>query len=284
METTFTQPWKQFAESWQRITSPGRPTPEEIGIYLDFSRSLLEREQAKVLIMGATPELREMLAPFQNNAQITLADINLEMMQAMTSLVANPNNNEIWIRSNWLEVPVPENYFDLILADFTYENLPFEFQDQYFTNIARWLKEDGKYVGRTRVYKSSYTTLPIEELLSYCQNREVTPQLANLFYDTGTFFTGEITTKAARVDEFLEKISPYLTSDGHYKHPNENLTHLLNYSQFLYPSEKMWFKSTEEDFRNLVESHLRIETLTASQSINLHPHYLDTAPIMVVSR
>lgn len=284
METApFTEPWKQFAESWQRITSPGRPTPEEIEIYLNFSKPLLERHEPRVLIMGATPELREMLAPYQESAQITLADINIEMIQAMTSLVENPNKNEIWIRSNWLEVPVPENYFDLILADFTYENLPFELQDRYFANITRWLKQDGKYVGRTRVYKPSYQPLPIEELLTYCQEKEVTPELANLFYDTGTFFTGEMTTKAARVDQFLEKLSSYLSPEGKYIHPNENVTHLLNYSRYLYPTEKMWFKSTESDFKELVGKHLTLEDWKSSESINLHPHYLDTAPIVVLS-
>lgn len=79
----FAEPWKEFASRWQKYyTPPGRPSRAAIKVYKDYTRKAIKGiKNPKVLVLGSTPELRDL--PHELKAEVTLIDINLEMILAI---------------------------------------------------------------------------------------------------------------------------------------------------------------------------------------------------------
>ena len=77
--------FKIFAEKWAKTLPPSRPSRGDLDIYRKLISKYKEKKRpVKALILGATPELRDLLAYFK--FEVTVADINPAMIQAMTSL------------------------------------------------------------------------------------------------------------------------------------------------------------------------------------------------------
>jgi len=77
---------------------PSRPFLGDICIYDKFIRQEIKKEKLfKVLILGATSELRDLLSKYclsDYNLKVFLLDINPEMIKAMDSLVGIKNKQE----------------------------------------------------------------------------------------------------------------------------------------------------------------------------------------------
>ena len=186
------EPWKDFLKRWQKITSPTRPTLKEIKTYEKFGLSNLKKKEADVLILGATPEIRDMLAKYKN-AQVCLIDINLEAILAMTFLMKNKKakENEVWMRANWLKAPLPKNYFDLIYGDFVICNVPFRSQDKFLKNISRWLKPNGLFISKILGFKPEYQDLSLKEFCDMFKNKPINLKTTNLFWEIGVCCLGK---------------------------------------------------------------------------------------------
>ena len=103
--------WLNLAKKWQLVKPPIRPSKEDLKIY----EKLLKKNKIRnnILILGATPELRELALKY--GKQIVVCDINLNMILAMTELMRHKNKKEIWIKADWVSVPLKHNHFDAIL-------------------------------------------------------------------------------------------------------------------------------------------------------------------------
>jgi ubiquinone/menaquinone biosynthesis C-methylase UbiE len=138
--------WTRRSEDWGRTTSPDRPSRYEVEIYEDYIQKIAKKskKRIKALILGATPELRDMLAKY--NADVTLADINLDMVKAMEPLLEYSDGKEKVVISNWLDIPLKSNYFDVVLCDHGVCHIPFEKWDAFFAEQARLLKKGGHLI------------------------------------------------------------------------------------------------------------------------------------------
>src|SRR5215467_8440148 len=123
--------WEDIIPRWKKYAPPAKPSAADISrmkLRLDtFLRhddsfhcggslrgnGVQEFRQAEILVLGATPELRAMLADFPG-VRVTIIDCVLPMIQAMTALVDAESLNEIWIRGDWLTAPLPSHYFDVV--------------------------------------------------------------------------------------------------------------------------------------------------------------------------
>jgi len=78
--------WKSVAELWPDLKPPLRPSVGEIKIYEKFLKQVLPQIKSKqVLLFGATPEIRDLLAKYKFH--LTLIDINPEMIKATTKIL-----------------------------------------------------------------------------------------------------------------------------------------------------------------------------------------------------
>jgi len=110
--------WLHFAKVWgNNITSPARPCKSQLIIYNNVIKKIINNNnKPKALILGATPELRDLC--IKNNFNTTVCDINLNMVKAMSSLMKYKGKaKEKIIIGDWLKTDFPKNNFDIILGD-----------------------------------------------------------------------------------------------------------------------------------------------------------------------
>ncbi len=142
--------WRKNAELWFLVGSPWRPSAGDIAIYKKLAGNKIA---GKVLILGSTPELRDLVAREGNNP--TLIDASEVMLKKMLSLTRiTKAENEKWITSGWEEASLPENHFDLVLGDMIWWVISVPNQAILAGKIAKILKTDGLFVYRFSVRDS----------------------------------------------------------------------------------------------------------------------------------
>ena len=58
--------WKQIAKTWKLLSFPWRPNKENLADYEKFIlKSIKGVKNPRVLLLGATPEIRDMLAKYR---------------------------------------------------------------------------------------------------------------------------------------------------------------------------------------------------------------------------
>ena len=133
--------WKNFIKNWKIYASPGKPSPDDISIV----RKWLKKIKAKrVLLLGATPQLRDLLVELKCEAYTM--DMQMDMLLGMQNYMKRKNPNEVIIKSDWLTSPLKDNYFDAILGDLILENIPYNQQPKLFSEIKRLLKKGAPWI------------------------------------------------------------------------------------------------------------------------------------------
>ena len=142
--------WENQVDYWQALPSPIRPSSGDIFIYKNFlSHSRRHLGPIKnVLLLGSTPELRDLLATLPG-ARIYIADFSYRMSMAMLRFTeaADPLK-ETWVKANWLELPFPENFFDVILGDLVLQQFPSELEQEFLGKIGALLGGGGSLISR----------------------------------------------------------------------------------------------------------------------------------------
>jgi len=230
MKENFSQPWKKIAETWKRFGPGARPSRQNIK---DMEKFLLpyikNKKVAHVLVMGATPEIRDMLASYKN-IEVTLLDMNLEMMLAMTDLMKRKNKQENWMVGNWLTAPLQHNYFDAVLADFTKGNLPYDRQPLLYQHIAEMLKPGGALIERLYSRFKDTPVYDVEKLLKKYSRIKPTHRSAGELWNYLVFMIHrDPVSPSDRPYQILEKYKDW--------------PHMKEYKKLMYdlvPPGKMW--------------------------------------------
>ena len=170
--------WKEIANDWNTyFTPPSRISPQEIQKYREWLKKINEnREPLKGLVLGVTPELRDALTEF---GYCTYSiDINLEMILAMNDLLKNKNPNETLIKANWLDNPLANGYFDVIVGDAVLPNIPWDKRLHFLSEVKRLLKPDGCFITRAFYVPDKKSFANVEEILEHFSKKEPTMQSA----------------------------------------------------------------------------------------------------------
>ena len=115
IETIIIDDWKKHSRQWQNIGPPLRPQEEDITflrntivIPSDFSKSKYD-----ILLLGVTPEL--VALPWPTSSHMLAVDKSRAMIQQLWR--PNPAIRSHAVRSDWFQLPVGDENFDLILGD-----------------------------------------------------------------------------------------------------------------------------------------------------------------------
>ncbi|MBI4122161.1 MAG: class I SAM-dependent methyltransferase [Parcubacteria group bacterium] len=153
---------------WGNLSFPHRPTRREIGIYRDFIGEDA-REEANVLILGATPELRDCAAELRIKPM--LVDRSYDMLFGMLRFAEEAvPENETWLKGDWLAVPLPERHFDVVVGDLSLRQLAPERQGGLLGRIAQLLRPGGKLILRHHNIDPLYRAKPYEEIFEEMQD------------------------------------------------------------------------------------------------------------------
>ena len=131
--------WYNF---WKNAEAPWRVSKGEIKFWEKKVKEIAKRENPRALVLGATPEIRDMLAKYKN-LDVTLIDLNLQVKRAMDRAAKRKNKKEKLVKAGWLKMPLPSNYFDIVIGDGNFENIFLGKHDIFYKNIWRVVKPGG---------------------------------------------------------------------------------------------------------------------------------------------
>lgn len=152
-----------FIGAWGNISFPNRPTEKELEIYRAFMAGI-PGEISKILILGATPELRDLAAKMK--MQTFVCDFSPLMPYGMMKFLRfAKTQEEIWIKANWLDMPFADNFFDIIVGDLSLRHINPETQERFLNKISHILKPEGRLVMRTHVINPTYQKRSYRDIL-----------------------------------------------------------------------------------------------------------------------
>lgn len=147
----------EFVYHWKYYTSPSRASASDI----EFMKKLIRKKgkKAKVLVLGATPEYRNICGELK--IPVTMIDWKKFNVNYLKSEVKN-KPKEVFIEGNWMKVKLKDK-FDVILGDnvlniFSKKDLP-----KLLKNVSLMLSKDGVFLARTHIKKKNerFTLLKI---------------------------------------------------------------------------------------------------------------------------
>jgi len=144
--------WKKIADNWAQLGPTAKPSREEIELYKAISLiELSDKTKVSAVIMGSTPELRDMYYEFFNykTKSIACVDATKDMYYAMSRLVKSKNAKEKFVHGNWLNL---SKYFkkesiDIVYGDHIVSNVGGK-ETKLFSEIKKILKKDGCFISK----------------------------------------------------------------------------------------------------------------------------------------
>ena len=175
MKTT-SLPWKQIANMWKTyFTVPSRISLQEVEKYREWLKEINKnreplKEPLKGLVLGATPELRDALTEF--GYRLYSIDINFEMFLAMDELLKNKNPDEVLIKADWLDNPLADDYFDVVVGDAVLPNIPWNERLHLLEEVRRILKPDGIFLTRAFCVPNKKPFANVDEILEHFSKKK----------------------------------------------------------------------------------------------------------------
>ncbi len=135
----------EFVYYWKYYKSPARPSTSDLRFIKKKIKS--KGKNAKILILGATPEYRNMCG--QLKLPVTLIDFSKKNYQYLKRAVKN-KPKEKFVQGDWLKTVLDEK-FDIILADNVINMIKKKDINKLFSNVSKMLKGGGYFMPRNYV-------------------------------------------------------------------------------------------------------------------------------------
>lgn len=134
-----------------------------IKIYKELiEKSIGNKKEFNVCVLGATPELRNMVLEKEGN--LTSIDINSEMFDKVKPYIKYDNKKEKIVIGDWLDNHLESDFYDIVLGDGVSNNISFEDQDKFFKEISRLINKDGYIILREVAINPKHAIRSIEEI------------------------------------------------------------------------------------------------------------------------
>ncbi|MFA5993025.1 MAG: class I SAM-dependent methyltransferase [Candidatus Pacearchaeota archaeon] len=163
--------YSPIAKAWAHYPSPARPSKEEIDFYEKSILKVSQNKDIKVLILGVTPELRDICTKYK--LDVTLVDISKDMAEAMENLVKNKNPKEKIVIANWLDMKF-DTKFDLVMGDIVINLFGLEDWDLFLKKIKNTLVENGHFLTRLMLDSPLRKNVTLAEMITqFKQGKEI---------------------------------------------------------------------------------------------------------------
>lgn len=142
--------WNYYlAQTWNTYLPPIRPYLEELLIIKQQITEFITNNslKPKVLILGSTPELRDILYEF--DIQPTVIDYRKENYMVMSELL-NKKGVDRFVEMNWLDMAFDKE-FDIILSEAAFNVVPYNTIKELYKRIYKSLKDDGLLIAKNWV-------------------------------------------------------------------------------------------------------------------------------------
>lgn len=265
--------WKKIAEDWENyFTTPSRPSSQEIDKYKEWVSKISDSSQAtppRGLVLGATPELRDAL--FAAKASVHSLDINLEMLLAMTELLTHANPKEVLVRASWLESPLESNYFNMVLGDAVFPNVPWESRAQFYKEITRMLARGAYFINRAFFVPSDKPFTDIQAVFAKYESRKTSYKTATELVFDIHILTYDPRDHQGSMAKVKEALAPLRGTNG-FSTNSESLNKTLDivWNNWLgSAADKLWFYPYQQEEEAEYARYFEIEDRFAASD---HPH------------
>jgi len=251
-------PWKDFASRWKKYyTPPGAPSVDAIKFYKKQILKATKNKKFKVLVLGATPALREMLATM--NSEVTIIDINIEMILLMTKLVKNKNLKEIVVCGNWIDNPLSDNYYDIVLGDLVLANIPNKLKSKFLKKIFNLLKKDGYWITKIAYINADSAKKSFDKIAEQYSKVKFNRNTAIDFVCYLMNSSWDKKTDLIDLGLIRKWMFKFRDKTGKFKHKNKKIEFLLNTVwEFWFPMTKVWTYSTKEKTNKIISKFFKI--------------------------
>jgi SAM-dependent methyltransferase len=262
--------WHKIADAWSKYTAPLRPTPETINFYRNaIINSLHENRYIKVLILGSTPEVRDIFEEFKFSVDVICSDLSLEMYMAMSSITNFKNQNEMFLLSDWNTMPLAENSFDLIIGDNFLTGVIPVLQHPLLSKLRKLLKPTGLLVHRICYDGLPANILNLEEVFDKFSTKEAGNEtISDFILCLQTIASNRINHFYTR-SQVLNLINKFWNKDLQlFQHPQEQINKLLNHPNFIESIhvDKDWDFNTDIWYESLFKRNFNIVEKTNPDS------------------
>lgn len=259
MARELTKPWEYLAKRFlpSDYTPPGAPSPQDLFAYRRLlKRAVRGKRHPHVLILGATPGLRDIL--FEEGISSTTIDQSWAMITSMTSLRTHSDPNEVIVKANWLNNPLARHYFDVVLGDFVIANIPWVDQHRFFVSVLDLLKPRGVFITRVELLSPDWRLYNLEQTLARFSELPDHPWRAMELLGDIIWHRQDPKTHLTGGPEVI-KVFRRFGTPGHWRHPNKKIERLMNHIWKLWkPLEKVWTVETPAVLRRRFESYFTI--------------------------
>jgi len=159
-----------LVKNWRVTLPPGRVSPYSIKIYRKYLSQLIKKKNIKTLVLGSTPELRDLC--LARGWHLTSIDINHNMQLAMRRFMKQNYNQEVLINADWLKASLPQNHFDLVLSDWAVNMVSRVDLPKLFLNINHWLKNTGYFFEQTGYFDKTFQFKSFAEIISHYDHQK----------------------------------------------------------------------------------------------------------------
>lgn len=148
---------------WQTMPPPVRPSRDDIRIYGDYLSRIGPKN--RILILGTTPEIRDLLVA-SGIENYLVADFSFWKIWMSIQLCQKAlPEKEIWIKSDWLTLPLAPGSLDVILGDLVLWQFTPDQQSEFLEKAARLLHKGGTFLVRVHTANPSVFDTPAEHII-----------------------------------------------------------------------------------------------------------------------
>ena len=267
--------WERQSHSWRQTVSPVRPSEGDIKIY---ERFLKEKGNVKrILILGSTPELREMVAR-ETDATIYVADESFSMLAGMLKFAPHVDPlKEKWIKDDWLVLPLPAKFFDVILGDVVLHQVAPKREHAFLQHMLFLLQDEGVFITRLFFLDKEFFEKDIDSIVRniYSSNYSATEKRTLITLQV-LWLYADLAARKLNRPRSAEAFDCY-ARERKMKDPIlENVRDVLTADEHLYRS---WSPPDEKDLLKMVSSAFFIQDRRIAEDYQV-AHYF---PVVLLS-
>lgn len=255
-------------------------TPEHMAKYGDIlSRG--DQADKKILILGATPELRILAASM--GAEVVCADFSLPMLEHMGGIVEKKMKGavarEVWFKGDWIDIPFPQNYFSFAMGDLVSPFIAQKDIERFFQKIQRTLKPGGYFITRLHVLDGDIVSRSPEEFFdAFFREHDLGADLKTTLHLLNIKLLDWSWNRATGMTDrrnMIEMVRRYSRSA-----PADQGTILEAFIKE-YSKGVDYYAETENDYENLMKKYFAIESKSIARDYAA-PGYLSFYPLFVL--
>jgi hypothetical protein len=152
--------WGIPADAWRAVSAPYIPDAEDIALLQQACSSAFTSgaDALRILVLGVTPALID--APWQAHCEIHAVDFDATMIGSLWK----PRAGASCHLADWNELPFPDDYFDLVIGDCSFNALPgMDSYDSVLREIVRVKRPSAALV--TRFFMQASPRLTLTDLM-----------------------------------------------------------------------------------------------------------------------